>query len=390
MEVQPQYSAPETKLIKYRPRLSATNISNLIDEISYTNPLTEFEFADPSEPIRGKDGKFYMVATQSNKIDGTGNPIEGIMDNLTMISSYDLLHWTREADPLPNKPPEASDFQDIWAPNWKQRSSDGKIVVVFAARLNVKEDEVDKNGNPIFKTGIFSAVSVHPGDPTSFENTKLMLEGYPGFYMIDPKIEEMDGREHLIVGSAHVIKGMYDNNEAIVAYELQSDLQTINNESEPIRLLEPVEGDYDKYLVEAAEFKKHNGKPYALVSGPNVFVRYGIMKAFPASDKQLDRYRLPENDYLLIDQTINFHRIGHHSSFKDARGKDWIVAHGTRKDSSNQTLRQLVMFPLDFDENSKPDISLESLMNLPQRPPRTHELKRVTIADFTKKKLANY
>src|SRR5215211_7709215 len=81
----------------------------LTTRTSYTNPIFDFDFPDPSI-LQATDGWYYAYATQGITPDFD-------YQNIQIARSHDLIHWERLPDALPEKPAWAKYTWDFWAPH---------------------------------------------------------------------------------------------------------------------------------------------------------------------------------------------------------------------------------------------------------------------------------
>ncbi|OGX86207.1 hypothetical protein BEN47_01220 [Hymenobacter lapidarius] len=128
----------------------------------YTNPVIDDNFPDPAI-IRTRSGWYYAYGTQTKRA--------GVVINLQVARSADLINWEYLGEGLPEKPSWATESQKIWAPHVSEHH--GRFYLYYSAR---------PNGADHFSLAV--AVADAPAGPF-LDSGQPLLAG-PGFTCIDP------------------------------------------------------------------------------------------------------------------------------------------------------------------------------------------------------------
>lgn len=269
---------------------------------AYTNPVYKADFPDPTV-IRGHDGIFYAYATNSS--------IDGVLLNIQVAKSPDLINWTVIGDALPEKPVWAD--KDFWAPHVLYDKVRQQYYMYYSG-----ESPDDKTGKCI---GV--AISKTPGGPFS-DIGKPLLSG-EGFETIDPMAfdDPLSGKKYLYWGSGH---------RPIKIRELGDDRISFKPGSTTKEIVAPNEDDYSK-LVEGAWLHYRDGYYYLFYSGDNCCgesAHYAIMVARSRHPdgpfEKLSKARGSKSSTIL-EKNNAWLAPGHNSIITDDAGADWIVYH---------------------------------------------------------------
>lgn len=279
---------------------------------TYTNPIWGMDTPDPTV-IRAEDGLFYAYTTQGKGPDGK-------MNNIQVLKSSDLVHWTHLGDALPVKPKIASTTQNFWAPH--VMFAKGQYYLYFSA----EPDSVYKKGKDL-SLALFVATSKNPAGPFKVKEEPL-IEG-DGFVNIDPMSfqDPQTGKYYLFWGSGF---------EPLKVRELSDDLMSFKPSSPTKVLVSPFKASY-QFLVEGSWVVYKDGWYYLFYSGDNCCgerAHYAVMVA--RSRQVTGPYEVlkdkEEGDHPILALSKKWIAPGHNSIVQDDAGQYWIVYHAINKD----------------------------------------------------------
>ncbi len=280
------------------------------DAASYTNPVLDADFPDPTV-LRASDGLYYAYATQGDR--------DGTTINVQVARSRDLVAWERLGDALPAKPSWASATQDFWAPHVSEHA--GTFYLYYSA----KPDEALRDTT----RGLCLAVATSRRPQGPFVDIGRPLQCGPGFVNIDPMAfdDPATGKRLLYWGSGF---------GPIKVRELAADRVSFAAGSSVVDLVHPVRTeDSTNYqrLVEGAWVNYRPPYYYLFYSGDNCCgprAHYAVMVARSRSAmgpfETLAQATGAESS-VILERRGPWVAPGHNSVARDARGADWIVYH---------------------------------------------------------------
>lgn len=289
---------------------------------TYTNPVWDMDTPDPTV-IRTEDGLFYAYTTQGKGPDGK-------MNNIQVLKSTDLVHWTHLGDALPVKPRMANKTQNFWAPHVMYANE--QYYLYFSA----EPDSVYKTGKDL-SLALFVATSKNPAGPFKV-NEKPLIEG-DGFVNIDPMSfhDPKSGKYYLFWGSGF---------EPLKVRELSNDLMSFEATSPTTELVKPFQKDY-QFLVEGSWVIYKDGWYYLFYSGDNCCgerAHYAVMVA--RSKSVTGPYEVlkdkEEGDHPILALSEKWIAPGHNSIIQDDKGQYWIIYHAIDKNDrwTNPTIKK--------------------------------------------------
>jgi arabinan endo-1,5-alpha-L-arabinosidase len=324
------------------------------DAATYTNPILDADFPDPSV-IHAADGYYYAYATQTRRA--------GEWINIQVARSPDLVHWQHLGDALPQKPDWASTTQDFWAPYVLY---DGERYIIY---YSATPDECAEP--PCHYLAVATAAS--PAGPFVDVGRPLLVGN--GFEYIDPMAfdDPRTGKSFLYWGSGF---------QPIKVQELAADRMSFAPGSEPIDLIWPngENGGFPR-LVEASWLIRHGDFYYLFYSGDNCCgpdAEYGVMVA--RSSEPTGPFETLE-EALGVPHSLMLHKCerwlapGHNCIVEDKAGQLWMIYHAidvnrprqNQKDEINSR-RILLMDKIEW-KDGWPFIGTPS--DEPQRAPLT-------------------
>ncbi len=301
----------------------------------YTNPVLDDNFPDPTV-IRAADGCYYAYGTQTKRA--------GVIINLQVARSRDLIAWEYLGEGLPEKPAWAATSQKIWAPHVSEHG--GRYFLYYSAR---------PDGADYFSLAV--AVADAPAGP--FVDSGRPLQPGPGFTCIDPMAfdDPATGRRLLYWGSGF---------GPIWVRELAEDRLGFQPGSMAQALLHPTTGaDPDDYhrLIEGAWVHRHAGWYYLFFSGDNCCgpdAHYAVLVARSRSatgpfETSATATATPHT--ALLAANAHWRAPGHNCVVTDAAGQDWLAYHAIDRrqptfdaidDSEGYSRRVLLLDQLEY------------------------------------------
>ena len=275
----------------------------LTTKTSYTNPIFDFDFPDPSI-LRAPDGWYYAYATQ-----GITPAFE--YQNIQVARSRDLIDWERLPDALPEKPEWAKFTWEFWAPHVVY--DDGVYYMYYSA-------EPDRG------TGLCLAVATAKQPAGPFIDKGEPLKCGPGFSHIDPFAfdDPQSDARYLYWGS---------NSTPIRVQELSIDRLSFQPNTVPISVLIPERGRPYEGLLEGAWVVYREEFYYLFTSGDaccGEAANYAVMVARSTSPtgsfEKLGDANGSKSSVILEANEI-WTAPGHNAILTDASGQDWIFYH---------------------------------------------------------------
>lgn len=287
---------------------------------NYKNPVVETSMPDPTV-IRGKDGYFYVYATEDIK-------------NVPIMKSKNLVEWAFcntafTKDTRPTFEPKGG----VWAPDINYIN--GKYVLYYAMSVWGGEQTC----------GIGVATSDYPEGPFAdhgplFRSNEIGVQN-----SIDPSFLEYEGRKYMIWGS---FRGIY-------AVELAADGLSLKVGAEKKQIAGTAfeaayiyrHGDYYYMFASIGSCCQGRKSTYRVVVGRSKDV-WG-----PYVDK--DGKKMLDNGYsLVIGRNKHFVGNGHGSQIiRDDAGQDWLLYHGIAM-SASAGGRLLLLDQIKWDKEEWP------------------------------------
>jgi arabinan endo-1,5-alpha-L-arabinosidase len=271
----------------------------------YTNPIIDDNFPDPTI-LRAADGWYYAYGTQTKRA--------GVIINLQVARSLDLVGWEYLGEGLPEKPAWARGSQKIWAPHVSEHA--GCYYLYYSARPD--------GSNSL---SLAAAVAASPVGP--FVDMGQPLLNGPGFACIDPMAfdDPATGQRLLYWGSGF---------GPIWVQELAADRLSFAPGSVAQALVHPSTGtdpaDYNR-LVEAAWVRYRDGWYYLFFSGDNCCgaqAHYAVLVArAPHATGPFETLAAATGKpyATLLEANAEWQAPGHNCLITDAAGHDWLVYH---------------------------------------------------------------
>lgn len=278
------------------------------------NPVLDRNFPDPAV-LRAADGLYYAYATQGGDPDEEG----GVMRNIQLARSSDLVRWEPIGDALPKKPKWASNTQDFWAPHVTY--ADGSYFMYYSAKPDAAlADETQ---------GLCLAVATAAQPQGPFTDIGRPLLCGEGFVNIDPMAfdDPATGKRLLYWGSGF---------EPIKVQELAEDRVSFAPGSTPVPLV-AVDATDDpanyQRLVEGAWVIRREGWYYLFYSGDNCCgpnAHYALMVArsrvATGPFETLAEATGAASSVILAADT-RWNAPGHNAVIQTADGADWVLYH---------------------------------------------------------------
>jgi arabinan endo-1,5-alpha-L-arabinosidase len=291
--------------------------------VPYTNPIYDGDFPDPAV-LRAPDRVFHAFATG------------GLIQHAT---STDLVHWTKVADALAQKPSWADQKNNFWAPDII--AANGTYYLYFAAEQNT--------GSGSYCVGVAtSSTIIGP-----FVDAGQPIVCSDDFEAIDPKAyDDPSGKRLLYWGSAFApihVRELAQSRTEFAAGSATSDV------------VSPSALPYES-LVEGAWLHAAKGYAYIFYSGDNCCgdnAHYAVMVA--RANSTLGPFTgfastgASDNTILVANDTWN--APGHNAIVTDDVGDDWMVYHAI--DRAHPGTRKLLLDKITYT-NGWPTIASRS------------------------------
>lgn len=293
-----------------RVYVDAITLHLLEEPGTYTNPVWSRVAADPAV-MRAPDGLFYVYATQ-------GVSPEGIMCNIQVLRSADLVQWEHLGDALPEKPKWSSQTNNFWAPHVMEAG--GRYYMYYSA----EPDPQVKTGKDL---GLCLGVAVSDNPAGPFRDMGKPLLSGDSFINIDPMSfqDPVSGDYYLYWGSGF---------EPLKVRRLAPDLMSFAKKSETVTLVNPFQHSY-QFLVEGSWMLYKDGWYYLFYSGDNCCgegTHYAVMVArstSPTGPFEVLKHQV-EGDYPILEANDSWIGPGHNSVIMDDNGDYWILYHAIR------------------------------------------------------------
>jgi len=271
----------------------------------YQNPVIDDNFPDPTI-IRAADGWYYAYGTQTKRA--------GVVINLQVARSRDLVSWEYLGEGLPQKPIWAQQSQKIWAPHVSGHG--GRYYLYYSTR---------PDGADFFSLAV--AVAEQPAGP--FRDCGRPLLPGPGFTCIDPMAfdDPATGQRLLYWGSGFGPIWVRALAEDRLSFEPGSVAQAVVFPSGS-----PDPADYHR-LVEGAWVHPHDGWYYLFFSGDNCcgpHAHYAVLVARSRhATGPFETYAEATANPHAALLAANAHWLapGHNCIVTDAAGQDWLACH---------------------------------------------------------------
>ncbi len=283
-----------------------------------TGPIVALDanFPDPAV-LRAGDGFYYAYATQGE--------FNGVMRNIQVARSRDLVRWEHRGDALPAKPAWASKTQDFWAPHVARYED--RYLLYYSAKPDIALSDSTR--------GLCLAVASAERPEGPFVDMGRPLLCGESFVNIDPTMFEdpATGRPLLYWGSGF---------GPIKVQELASDRMSFAADSTPVSLVEVIETDDPtnyRRLVEAAWVIRRDGWYYLFFSGDNCCgsnAHYAVMVARSRSATGPFEVK-PDDGGVILAATPGWIAPGHNSTIEDERGNTHILYHAVDADRPRTT-----------------------------------------------------
>lgn len=274
---------------------------------SYTNPIWDYDFADPTI-IRAADGQYYAYGTQTKRPGG-------VIVNMQVARSADLVHWDYLGDALPTKPAWASSTQKLWAPHVSEHA--GRYYLYYSAKPDNDPD------------GFCLAVAIADTPAGPFVDCGTPMQCGPGFLHIDPMAfdDPATGKRLMYWGSGF---------GPLMVRELAEDRISFEPGSETQFLIQPAgAGDPKRYdqLIEGSWVVLRDGWYYLFYSGNNCCgddAHYGVLvaRSRAATGPFETLAEATNNPYaMLLEGNKHWLAPGHNCVVTDAANQDWLAYH---------------------------------------------------------------
>ncbi|RYY19044.1 MAG: hypothetical protein EOP41_10110, partial [Sphingobacteriaceae bacterium] len=299
-------------------------------QTTYTNPLINSDFPDPSVIFVPGDGYYAF---------GTHDEFSPTINNIQVCKSADMVNWSAPEGALTEAPTWAKNCNKYWAPQIVKVGDQYRLY--FAAEPDTKD-------------GMCLALAVS-NEPHGFTDVGKPIAQLPGstYRMIDPCFfyDAKSGKNLLYYGSAH---------EPISVVEVDNDGYSIL--SKPIDVLQPKPGVQYESLREGAfvTYQEKYDRYLLWVSGDNTWVENGYaITVFWSDDPQKEFQPIPQN--LVLKPNERWDAPGQNCIFTDTAGEDWIIYHAVDpKDrfvgNTRALKRQMCMDRIFYDEEGWPYI----------------------------------
>lgn len=272
---------------------------------TYQNPIWDDDFPDPTI-IRASDGWYYAYGTQTKRA--------GVILNLQVARSQNLVQWEFLGEGLPDKPAWARHTQKIWAPHVSEHA--GRFYLYYSAL----PDNTDT-----YCLAVATASS--PAGPFTDIGQPLLCG--PGFRNIDPMAfdDPATGQRLLYWGSGF---------GPLFVRELAEDRISFAPGSQAKALVEPVPTDHpDNYqrLIEGSWVLLRGGWYYLFYSGNNCCgddAHYGVMVArarHATGPFETLAQATGHGHSIILEGNAHWRAPGHNSIVTDAAGHDWLAYH---------------------------------------------------------------
>ncbi len=322
----------------------------------YTNPILDDNFPDPTI-IRATDGYYYAYGTQTKRA--------GVIINLQVARSTDLVAWEYLGEGLPEKPAWAQQSQKIWAPHVSEHG--GRFYLYYSAR-------------PDGADSLSLAVAVADAPAGPFRDSGRPLLAGPGFTCIDPMAfdDPGTGQRLLYWGSGF---------GPIWVRELADDRLGFRPGSVAQAVVHPSgsddAADYHR-LVEAAWVHFRHGWYYLFFSGDNCcgpHAHYAVLVArsrHATGPFETHAAALGDAHAALLAANDHWRAPGHNCVVTDAAGQDWLACHAIDPrqptfdaidDSEGYSRRVLILEKLSYDADGWPVVATGSPSWQPQPAP---------------------
>lgn len=264
---------------------------------SYTNPIIDADFPDPSVIYVPGDG-YYAYATHDE--------FSPSINNIQLCTSNDLINWSESSGALVEPPVWAKTCRKFWAPQ--------VVKVGHYYRLYYAAE-------PDTKDGMCLALAISD-EPHGFRDIGKPLAQIPGstYRMIDPCFfyDAKTGKNLLFYGSAHL---------PISVVEVAEDGFSII--SKPIDVLLPKPGVKFESLREGAFiiYQQKFDRYLLWVSGDNTWAENGYaVSVFYSDDLQKEFQPIPGN-HIVLKPDEHWDAPGQNCILTDAEGNEWIIYH---------------------------------------------------------------
>lgn len=277
---------------------------------SYENPVLDSDFPDPAV-LRAADGFYYVYATQGEH--------DGVMHNIQVARSSDLVSWERLGDALPAKPAWASRTQDFWAPHVAEH--DGRYFLYYSAKPDAALTDTSR--------GLCLAVATAERPEGPFTDIGRPLQCGEGFVNIDPMSfdDPETGRRLLYWGSGF---------GPVKVQELAEDRISFAPGSQPIDLVPVIRSEdpaqYQR-LVEGVWVVRRDGFYYLFYSGDNCCgpnAHYAVMVARSRSATgpfETMATATGAGSSVILERSGIWVAPGHNSVIEDSEGDHWMLYH---------------------------------------------------------------
>lgn len=296
------------------------------------NPVLDENFPDPAV-LKAPDGYYYAYATQGEA--------GGVMQNIQIARSPDLLQWDRVGDALPTKPVWASQTQDFWAPHVALR--DGRYYLYYSAKPDAALTDS--------KRGLCLAVATATRPEGPFVDIGQPLKCGDSFINIDPMSydDPATGQKLLYWGSGF---------GPIMVQPLADDRISFAPGSSATNLVDVIKTDDPKNyqrLVEGAWVTRKDGYYYLFYSGDNCCgpqAHYAVMVArarSAAGPFETLAEASDANNSVILAGDSRWIAPGHNAVVEDDKGQHWIVYHAVdaqrprAKDSDDINSRRVML-----------------------------------------------
>lgn len=303
--------------------------------MSYTNPVIDADFPDPS--VIYVDGQGYYAY-------GTHDCFSPTINNILICHSHDLIHWSQPEGALKEMPDWAKNCNRFWAPHVVKVKDEFRLY--YAAEPDTRD-------------GMCLAMAISD-TPTSFRDIGYPLAKEPGstYQMIDPCFftDPKTGSSFLYYGSAH---------EPIWVVKMADDGRSFISDPEPV--LYPVANSCFEKLREGAfvTFNSRWNRYFLWVSGSNTWAADSYAVAVYWSAHPAIEFKKIPGEHIILKPNKYWDSPGQCCIIKDRANVEWMVYHAVDRkqkfiEGTDRFLRKMCMDKIEYTKDGWPFITTGS------------------------------